>query len=494
MSSTVSAGRLATLVGTVPSPAFAGLASALARLIADGRLPPGLRLPSERELAKALTLSRTTITRAYSTLREAGYARARQGSGTWTHVPGGTARGRDRALLPQPQRASVMDLTCAAPASTPGLASAYAAAVDELPAYLTGHGYFPLGLPELRAALAAQYDRRGLATDPEQILVTSGAIAAIAAAAQALVGPGDRAMVESPVYPNAVQSLRRAGARVVSTPVDPHAWDLDALASTLRQTSPRVAYLIPDYQNPTGLLMPDDERQRVASALAATRTVALVDESHAALRLDDLHPTDAQLTGAVDDPPFARASEPLPFAFHAPSTISIGGASKTYWGGLRVGWLRVPTALVPRLIAARLGLDLGAPILEQLVLARLLTGSEAEAAPQRQRLRELRDGLASELQRQLPEWRFRLPSGGLSLWCELPRPAAAALAIEAERHGLVITPGSIFAPDGGLASFVRLPYTRPVAELVAAVGVLKACWDALDDRGEVSDPVRILIA
>ena len=140
MSSTVSAGRLATLVGTVPSPAFAGLASALARLIADGRLPPGLRLPSERELAKALTLSRTTITRAYSTLREAGYARARQGSGTWTHVPGGTARGRDRALLPQPQRASVMDLTCAAPLDVNSLRLVLQQALADCDAMHTGGG------------------------------------------------------------------------------------------------------------------------------------------------------------------------------------------------------------------------------------------------------------------------------------------------------------------------------------------------------------------
>ena len=475
MSGVISAARVSTLVGEVPSPAFAGLASALARLIADGRVSLGLRLPSERDLAQALGLSRTTVTRAYATLREAGYAAARQGAGTWTQVPGGTARGRDRALLPQPDQASVLDLTCAAPSSTPGLASAYAEAVGELPAYLTGHGYFPLGLPELRAAIAAGHTRRGAPTDPAQILVSWGAIAALAAAAQALVGAGDRALVESPVYPNAVSALRRAGARVVTVPVDPQAWDIGALVTTLRQTHPRVAYLIPDFQNPTGLLMADQDRDRVASALAATRTIALVDESHAALRLDD-------------------GVQPLPFAAHAPNTISIGGSSKAYWGGLRVGWLRVPPPMVTRLVEARLGLDLGAPILEQLVLSRLLTGPEWDARPQRERLRIQRDVLAAELRARLPEWRFRLPAGGLSLWCELPRPAAAALAIEAERRGVVITPGSVFAPDGGLASFVRLPYTRGVDELKAAARVLEASWNALDDRAQVTDPVRILIA
>ena len=84
MSGAISTSRIATLVGEVPSPAFEGLARSLARLIADGRLPLGLRLPSERELATALGLSRTTVTRAYTVLRESGYAIARQGSGTFS--------------------------------------------------------------------------------------------------------------------------------------------------------------------------------------------------------------------------------------------------------------------------------------------------------------------------------------------------------------------------------------------------------------------------
>lgn len=475
MSGAIPAGRLATLLGEPGSPAFSWLASQMAALIADGRLPLGLRLPSERDLAAALQLSRTTVTRAYATLREAGYATARQGSGTSTQVPGGAARGRDRALLPQPDRSDVTDLSCAAPASAPGLASAYADAVAALPAYLTGHGYFPLGLPELRAAIAARYTGRGVATDPDQVLVTSGAIAAIAAAAQALVGAGDRALVESPVYPNAVSALRRAGARVVTAPVDPDGWDLDAFVAVVRQAHPKVAYLIPDYQNPTGVLMDDEQRARVSDALTATRTTPVIDESHAALALDD-------------------EPQPLPFAAHSPGAVTIGGASKAFWGGLRVGWLRLPEPLKARFTGARLGLDLGAPILEQLVLTRLLTGPDADAAAQRERLRAQRDVLASALRRRLPQWRFRLPAGGLSLWCELPLPRASALAVECERRGLVIMPGSVFAPDGGLASFIRLPYTRPEADLRAAVDVLEAAWGALADRGDPGDPVRILIA
>src|SRR6478735_10627192 len=119
MSRTISASRVATLVaGFDRSPAYAGLADALTLLIGDGRIGLGTRLPSERELTDALGVSRTTVTRAYAALRDAGYAEARQGAGTFTRVPGGRARAHDRALLPRPGDDEAIDLNCAA-AATP---------------------------------------------------------------------------------------------------------------------------------------------------------------------------------------------------------------------------------------------------------------------------------------------------------------------------------------------------------------------------------------
>src|SRR4051794_25158077 len=256
MTRTISAARVATLVGDFDrSPAYAGLADALVLLIGDGRITLDTRLPSERELTEALGVSRTTVTRAYAELREAGYARARQGAGTFTRVPGGRARAHDRALLPRAGDSDAIDLNCAAPSAPPGIAAAYAAAVADLPAYLGGHGYFPAGLPELQRAIAATYDDRGLPTDPDQIMVTPGALAAASIIAQAFTGPGERVLVESPVYPNATDALRHGGARLAAYPVDPDGWDLAAAAAALRQTAPRMAYLIPDFQNPTGHLM-----------------------------------------------------------------------------------------------------------------------------------------------------------------------------------------------------------------------------------------------
>jgi len=464
MNTTIAANRVASLVGDFDrSPAYAGLADALVLLIGDGRISLGTRLPSERELTEALGVSRTTVARAYAELCTAGYAEARRGAGTFTRVPGGRSRAHDRALLPRPGDGDAIDLNCAAPSAPPGLAKAYADAAADLPAYLGGHGYFPAGLPELQRAIAATYDERGLPTHPDQIMVTPGALSATSIVAQAFTGAGDRVMVESPVYPNATQAIRHSGARLIASPVDPEGWDLDAVGAALRQTSPRLAYLIPDFQNPTGHLMSEAQREEYAAHLRRAHTVAVVDEAHQGLALEG-------------------QEMPRPFAAHARDAITVGSASKTLWGGLRLGWIRSPVGGMDRLTHARVGLDLGAPVLEQLVLARLLADPAEMMAANRARLREQRDALVGAVRDRLPEWRFRSPAGGLALWCELPGPYGTALAAEAERLGVIVAPGPVFAAEGGLDRFVRIPWTRSPDELGEAVRRLADAWAVVRDR------------
>lgn len=462
MSRSISPGRVATLVGDFPrSPAYLGLAEALRVLVGDGRIGVGVRLPSERELTGALDVSRTTVTRAYEVLRESGYAEARRGSGTFTTVPGGRRRAHDRALMPSAGGEDVIDLNCAAHSAPPGLVEAYQRATEQLPAYLGGPGYYPLGVPALQARIAESYDARGLPTVPEQVMVTAGALAAASVVAQAFTATGERVVVESPTYPNATQAVQHAGARLVPAAVDPDGWDLDALAATLRQTSPRLAYLIPDFQNPTGHLMSDEQRAELAESLARTRTTVVVDEAHQALALT----------------PGLAAAMPAPLAVHAPDAITIGSASKSFWGGLRLGWVRVPRGEVDRLVQARIALDLGAPVLEQLVLADLLDRADEVLPVHRARLLAGRDALVAAVREHLPQWRFRVPDGGLALWCELPEPLGTATTVEAERRGVVVAPGPVFAVEGGLDRFVRIPWTASPEVLTEAVRRLAAAWD-----------------
>jgi DNA-binding transcriptional MocR family regulator len=107
-------------------------------------------------------------------------------------------------------------------------------------------------------------------------------------------------------------------------------------------------------------------------------------------------------------------------------------------------------------------------------------------------MREQRDRLAAAVTAHLPEWRFRLPAGGLALWCELPRSGATSVVAEAERRGLILAPGPVFAAEGGLDRFVRIPWTLPGDRLEEAVVRLASAWSAVSHGGEPRP--RILVA
>jgi DNA-binding transcriptional MocR family regulator len=311
-------------------------------------------------------------------------------------------------------------------------------------------------------------------------MVTPGALSGVSIVAQALAGRGDRVLVDTPGYPNAAERIRTAGARLATTEVDPDGWDLDATAARLRQVSPRLAYLIPDFQNPTGLLMSDEERERYAAELRRGHVTSIVDESHVMLALEG-------------------QEMPRPFAAYAADAVTVGSASKGFWGGLRVGWVRAPLRMMDQLTAARVTLDLGVPVMEQLAMLHLLDDPLPTLEGHRARLREQRDALVAAVSTQLPGWTFRVPTGGLSLWCELPGPGRGlgiAVADEAERHGVIVAPGPVFAPEGGLDRFIRIPWTRRVEELEQAVAGIAAAWAVVTARQPTSSRSsgRVMVA
>lgn len=476
MQRVLSATRLAALLGDFDhAPAWRGLANALREVISDGRIPVGMRLPSERDLTVALGLSRTTITRAYAELREQGFLTSRQGSGSVATLPQSLGRG-DHLLTPGTVGAGCIDLTCGAGPASSGLSPAYQRALEVLPGYLANTGYYPSGLPELQQAIADTYAARGLPTDPAQIVVTSGAMGAIAIAARAVLGPGSRTLVESPTYPNAIATFESAPSRVVGVDADDAAWG-SAISDALRQVRPAAAYLIPDFHNPTGLLRAEADREQVAASARRHGTVLMVDES---LYLLDLRG------------PGARMPAPLTNA----TTISIGGLSKAYWGGLRVGWLRVPPAMLDAVVRSRIRLDLGAPVLEQLVAVELLRDGYAGVAHRRAHLTASRDAALAALAEHLPDWEVERPAGGLSLWCRLPSARSSALVAAAEKHGVLLAPGPMFAPEGGLDRFLRIPFALGPDVLTEGIGKLGPVWaDVSHQRGrERSTPTRTLVA
>ncbi|WP_349269308.1 GntR family transcriptional regulator [Mycolicibacterium parafortuitum] len=435
-------------------PAYHGLADAIRLLIVDGRVPVGARLPSERALADALRVSRTTVTAAYTQLRDDGYLHARRGARSTTALP----------LAPTPVSppvvvaANLAAATLAAPASV--AARAFSEAAEQVTPYLHDIGIDLTGVPPLRVAIAEKYCAQGLLTDPDEIMVTTGALHAIGLILATYTQPDDRVLVEQPTYHGALAAMANRGVRPVPVAMTPDGWELDAVEAAIRQLAPKLAYLIPDNQNPTGLTMPVADRNRLAHIIAETRTRTIVDETITDMWLDEQVP--APLASAM------TARRDL--------VMTVGSMSKSFWGGLRIGWIRAERATLATIAAMRPAIDMGTPILEQLAAARLLAAATDVLPDRREILRSRRALLLRLLAEHLPDWQPMPGKGGMSVWVRLPAPMSSALSAAASRMGLEIPPGPRFGVDGTLERFIRVPFTLPDDQLVEAIELLARAW------------------
>jgi len=423
------------------APAYAAVATGLRGLALDGRLPVGSRVPSERALAVALGLSRTTVTAAYDVLRGEGYLRSDYGAGSAVALPGARPAGPDD----QPgDRPAVLDLSVAALPAPAALVHAVHEATHKLRPMLAGHGLHPLGVPALREAIADHLTGRGLRTTPDQVLVTAGALHGWNLVLTALGRVGSRVLVEQPTYPAVLDAVSAHRLRATPMPVGPAGWDLPVAPGGL-------VHLTPDGQNPTGFSATALQRRDLVRW--ATGGTLVVDETFADLTLN------------------GRPVRPLgAFDQHA---ITLGSMSKAFWAGLRLGWVRAEPDLLRRLTQARGAQDLASPVLEQLVATELLHAAEGVLTERRAGLRASRDALIAALRDALPAWSFVRPHAGMVLWVDLGGLSSTRLAGHALDLGLRLTPGPRFTVDGTADGLLRLPFTLPVAQVPQLVELLK---------------------
>jgi DNA-binding transcriptional MocR family regulator len=490
----VSAATLVDLLGPWADgadPLNEQLAAALARAIDLGLLPPGTRLPAERELARELALSRTTIVAAYDRLRLAGLARSRQGSGTRvaTRRPGLTqaylapvdSMDSDAVLMPSASSAppiglltplvdDAIELTIGALPAGSIVAEAMAAAVrDDLPTLLLDTGYDPFGLPALRERIATHLGRMGVPTEPDQVLVTSGAQQALHLIGSQLGGPGSSIVMENPSYIGAIDAFRTTGNRLIPIPVDGEGGRVEVIGLLGSSAPVRLVYVIPTFQNPTGGIM-SEPRRRDLARLAGESGFHIV---------EDLTP---DLTLGVDSPPPIAAFDP------GDRVITVGSLSKLAWGGLRVGWVRAPRAIIDRLVAGKIVADHSSSLVTQAIGARVFDRIDEVAARSREAGAERRAVLMAALAERLPEWTWTEPKGGLSLWVRLPGTDAVAFSRLAATLGVVVRPGPLASPDGGFRDHIRIAYGSEPARLVDGVERLAAAWAAYTPVSRSSRP------
>ena len=328
-----------------------------------------------------------------------------------------------------------------------------------LASLLTTPGYAPLGLPELRQAIARYFEQAGLPTRAEHILVTSGAQQALSLAATFYVQRGDVVLVENPTFFGALDTFRALGARLIPVPVDREGVRVDVLERALGTCLPRLLYLTPTFHNPTGAFL-SPARRRVVASLAKEFAFPVIEDNALA---------DLTITG--DTPP--------PLASFAPgeAVLTLGSMNKLFWQGLRVGWIRAPEALITRLGRLKVIADLGTGSLTQAIALQLLTHIEEVKARRQQQLQVHLALVTALLQNHLPAWTWTTPSGGFFLWVRLPLGDASEFAQLALRFAVVVTPGAVMSVDDSHQQYLRLPFLLAPDVLEIGIQRLAQAWN-----------------
>jgi GntR family transcriptional regulator / MocR family aminotransferase len=421
------------------APMAAQISAQVREAVTAGVLGAGERLPSTRDLAATLAVSRTVVTTAYAQLFAEGWLEGRHGSGTYVaDVAPGTALANepDRAI----ERAMASPIT---QSSAPGEGGAPGAPglIGLQPGIPWSAGIEPamwrrawryagtrppspwpdmFGLPELRAELVSYLRRsRGLNVTPAHVLVTRGVSSGLALLAAATIRPGDKVGVEEPGYPSAREVLRRAGAQVVPCRVDTHGIVPGELPAGLR-----LLYTTPAHQYPLGGRLPVGRRQAIIAWARATGAIVVEDDYDSEFRYD---------------------VGPLPalYSMDPEVIVYLGTVSKTLTAAFGAGWLVASEDLVRRLAGMRRSLPDRVPEPVQHALLAMLTSGDLERHIRRMRLEyaRRRAALVGALTRPAGPETFRLlgDTAGMHVVLEISGCPAERLVAAAAQRGVALS-------------------------------------------------------
>lgn len=436
------------------------LQSALREAVRSGRLAAGTRLPSSRELAADLGVSRGLVTEAYEQLTAEGYLRSGRGAGTWVGDAVRQAAPAARDMAPGGAAARV-DFR----PGTPDLslfprtawAAAHKAVLSRLPHRALGYPD-PRGLPELRTALASLLARRrGVVADPERVVVCSGVAQAMTLLGFVLRARGLRTLgVEDPGSPEPTALFASAGLRTTPLPLD-----AEGLAPVpLAASGLRAVVITPAHQFPSGI------------GYSARRRAELLDWARA---------VDGYLIEDDYDGDFRYDRAPVGAlqGLDPERVVYTGSVSKSLAPGLRLGWMLVPESLADEVVERKRTMDLGNPSLDQAVLAHFITsgGYDRQLGRCRRAYRDRRDALIAALAEHLPGTEVSGIAAGLHVIARVPgRYAPEAVFLRrAAAAGVALRPladyGTARPDDEDVRLVLGYAHLTP-AEIARGVGLM----------------------
>lgn len=444
---------------------YGQLADQLQQQIESGVWRAGERIPSIRQSCKTHNLSPMTVLQAYQLLESRGLVLARPQSGYYVKAAASPQRisaprqarysgsvdindlvfevlqaSKSRELVP-------LGMAVADPAlfPHPQLGRALGSCMRRLDPFSTVAD-LPPGNEILRRAIARRYADDGLAVDPQEIIITTGAMEALSLSLQVLTEPGDWVVVESPTFYGALQAIERLKLNVVEIPVRPGVGiDLALLAQALAERPIKACWLMGNVQHPLGHTMPDGHKQALMQLLNAHRVPLVEDDVYAELYFGRERPRPLKCWDARGE------------------SLLCGSFSKCLAPGFRVGWV-VAGAHAERIQRLQLISTLSTNVPSQLALADMLRqgGVDAHFRRLRHTLAQRQQQMRAALLRLFPEARISAPDGGYFLWLEFDhRLDSRALHTQALACGFSLAPGALFSSQGQHNHCLRLNSSHP---------------------------------
>jgi DNA-binding transcriptional MocR family regulator len=418
----------------MPRSRYKTLVDTYADDIRSGRLSPGTRLPTHRQLAASEGLALVTASRVYAELEAMGLVSGEAGRGTFVRetslLPGQGIDQKDVAV-------GMIDLNFNYP-SLPGQADLLRTALRQLA--LSGDleallRYQPhAGRAHERASVAQHLLSRGVQVEAEQVLIVNGAQQGLAVTLMALLKPGDVIAADALTYSGFKVLAEALHLEVVAIPLTAHGPDLQALDKLCRQRSVRAVYSMPTLHNPRGWVMPIDQREQLV-AIARRHDLTIIE--------------DAAYAFLVENPP-------RPLIDLAPErTVYVSGLSKNIATGLRVGFIAAPVGMVPALERVIRATTWNTPgVMTAIACGWLDDGTVIELEEQKRNDAKARQKLAAELLKGL-SW-IGHPSSYF-LWLPLPEDVRAdQIVVELQQHQISVTTAEPFAVSAHVPHAIRL--------------------------------------
>lgn len=458
------------------------LADRMRRQIQRGVLRAGERLPSLRRLGRDQRISLATAVEAYQQLEREGLIEARPRSGYYVRSAPMQAprspRARHLSRAPMPvrnpallgvldvqSRRDLVPLHAATPAAaflpTAALAASVTRAMRRDPGTALGYTV-PQGLPELRERIAQRYGQCGVEIDPDEIVVTAGAMEAISLTLRTVTRPGDIVILETPTYHGLLQAVAAQGLRVLEVPNRPGLGiDAAQIGELLERHAVRAALLVPNFNNPLGSLTGDADKRAIVAACAAHGTVVIEDDLYGELAYSGERPS-----------PLRRYDD-------GEHVVTCGSYSKMLAPGLRVGWM-IGGRRTQELLRTKSFSTVATATLPQMALIEHFARHDVERGLRRLR-RALADNAQAYRQAVLDHWPdgtcVAEPAGGMTLWIELPDDIDGQALFEAAlERGIGTLPGHLFSNRGDYSHHMRLscgqPWDRKIETALRTVGEL----------------------